>query len=156
MCRGSCIGSWWCGGLRTNLDHCRWLAYRHCRPAFAAHESTIGMCAEVIWEGWLLRAAMQKLIEHAKRTLAGRAYPWAMAHGSAAACVASMQRIGWRITDEYSFETDIGYHIDLKRDSPAMVRAFVRQAVRRWRWRCLEHKHAHLKQGAVPVAEFPR
>ena len=50
-------------------------------PAFAAHETPIGMGAEAVWESWLPQAALSSLVEKARRDFAGRSSPWAIVRG---------------------------------------------------------------------------
>ena len=64
-------------------------------PAFAAHEAPIVKWAEAVWEGWLPRAALSKLVDVAVIDLANRRSPWGMVKGPASAFVASAWRLGW-------------------------------------------------------------
>ena len=106
------------GGMRGKAD-----------PAFAAHEAPIAKWAEAVWEGWLPRPALSKLVSAALAVLAGRPSPWAMVRGPAAAFVASALRLGWQVLPYAEVRTDCGQHIDFTRDSPAMARRFVQQSV---------------------------
>ena len=117
-------------------------------PAFAAHEAPIGKWAEALWEAWLPRPALQKLVSAALADVAGRPSPWARVRGPAAAFVASALRLGWQIQSYFEVVTDLGQYLDLTRDPPAMTLRFVQQAVWRWRWRRVERQHPHLVRGS--------
>ncbi|CAK0833333.1 unnamed protein product, partial [Prorocentrum cordatum] len=116
-------------------------------PAFAAHEAPTVKWAEAVWEGWLPRPALNKLVSAALAVLVDRASPWAMVRGPAAAFAASALRIGWQILSHAKVRTDRGQHIDFTRDSPAMARRFAPQSVWRWRWRRVERQHPRVARG---------
>ena len=116
-------------------------------PAFEAHIGSIGMWAEAVWCCWLPAVALRSMVTRALRTLAARDSPWAMVRGPAAAFVASAWRLGWRVLDAFTVEADAGAQLDLRRDSPAMVRAMVASAVRRWWWERIERRIPALASG---------
>ena len=117
-------------------------------PAFAAHLSTIGLWAEAVWESWMPRSALQRMVEAAKTRAAGsKASMWSTVTGPAAAFVASASRLGWAITDATKIVTREKVELDLCRDSPAMVKYHTKRAVWQWRWGRLESKLPSLKQG---------
>jgi len=117
-------------------------------PAFAAHEAPIVKWAEAVWEGWLPRPALSKLVDVAVIDLANRRSPWGMVKGPASAFVASAWRLGWVVHSSTAVSTDLGHCIDFTRDSPAMTQRYVQQSVWRWRWRRVEARHRHLVQDA--------
>ena len=108
-------------------------------PAFAAHMDVIGLYADAVWARWLPFAALSGLLsaftvdEHHR-------VPWAAVHGPISATVATANRLAWRFTSCTTIVDDTGCELDLTRDSPALVRQRVQDAVWRWRWRRVEAK----------------
>ena len=49
--------------------------------------------------------------------------------------MATAHRLGWKFKDEVALTTDKGRELDLKTDSPAAIRALVRESVKEWRWK---------------------
>ena len=88
-------------------------------PAFAAHEDPIGCWSEAVWNSWLPRCALHTLADHAIQRLATACSPWASVAGSAAAFVASANRLGWVVEGALGMQTDRGVRLDLRHDSPA-------------------------------------
>ena len=117
-------------------------------PAFSAHEAPIAKWAEAVWEAWLPRPALDKLVAAALADLVDRPSPWARVRGPAAAFVASALRLGWQVLSCTEVRTDWGQHVDFTRDSPAMAQRFVQQSVWRWRWRRVERQHPHVVRGS--------
>ena len=74
-------------------------------------------------------------------------FSWRRVRGPAAAFVASAERLGWFVEDAFNLVTDLGVHLSLTVDSPAHVIELVHDSVRRWRWRKLEARMPHLRQG---------
>ena len=116
-------------------------------PAFAAHMDPIWHWAMAVWESWLPRSGLCRLVADAKRRIAATTRPWSAVWGPAAAFVASAQRLGWTVHSAIDMVTDGGTRLRLSVDSPAFVRGAVDASVRRWRWRSMEHRFESLGSG---------
>ena len=115
-------------------------------PAFAAHEGTIGAWAEAVWGGWLPLAMLKALMAATLDSLAGMGKAtWSLVKGPAAACAMTARRLGWTTHGGLRLTTDQGEELCCLRDSPAFVRAKVRQAVVRWRNVCIEQRYPQLR-----------
>ena len=74
------VAAAYCGGGSGDLDVALILAggsKGKVDPAFAAHESCLGMWAEAVWCSWLPRPCLSKLVSAALPNVAGKKYPWA-------------------------------------------------------------------------------
>jgi len=69
--------------------------------------------------------------------LASAKHAWSAVAGPAAAFVASAQRLGWQVHTAVRITLDDGREVALDLDSPAIVRQWVCDSVRRWRWRTI-------------------
>ena len=95
----------------------------------------------------MARTMLSKMAGQALGSLEGRASPWAMVRGPAAAFVASAWRLGWTVYSAFAVRTDEGDLLELHRDPPARIQREVQAAVWRWRWRRIESKNPTLVQG---------
>jgi hypothetical protein len=122
--------------------------------AFAAHEAPVGTWAEAVWGAWLPPIAMTSLVSQTLARTQNRVTPWVVARGPGAAFVISAQRLRWRVVSATILVTDSGHEIRMDKDSPAVARCWVREAV--WRWRCLRlgERCPHLRQGPAAVRPF--
>jgi hypothetical protein len=136
-----------CGSLDLTLILADGSTKGRADPAFAAHEAPIVKWAEAVWESWLPKPALGKLVTTALGKLEGRPSPWSLAKGPAAAFVATAWRLGWKVHAFNSVQTDLEQDLDFSRDPPAMVQRLVRQSVWRWRWRRVETQLPCLVQG---------
>ena len=107
-------------------------------PAFQAHLQPIGEWAAAVWEDWLPRAALHRMVIDAKRRLAKAVNAWSVCYGPAAALVATCARIKWIVCDAVTLKTDEGRVLHLLLDPPVVVTEEVKKAVKRWRWRNAE------------------
>ena len=109
-------------------------------PAFETHEAPIAQWAMAAWEHRLPHPALLSMVAEAKVKLTTAKRMWAMVvSGPAAAMVATAARLGWVVQDAFNLVTDLGEPLKLLEDSPKTVRLAVREAVKRWRWRNVEH-----------------
>ena len=104
-------------------------------PAFAAHTEVVGHWALAVWERWLPIEALHKSVVKARMELAKAKRHWSVVRGPASALVATLARVGWTLVDAVTAYTDLQEEVSFLRDSPAMVKMLMNQAVRRWRWR---------------------
>jgi hypothetical protein len=116
-------------------------------PAFAAHNDPISSWAEAVWSSWMPRPALGKMLQAATEKQEGRASPWAIVFGPAAAFLATARRLSWQVRSELAASSDLGVAVDFTRDSPAFVARMVAESVARWRWRRIEARHPSLVQG---------
>ena len=116
-------------------------------PAYAAHCDPIASWAEAIWCAWLPIHMLVGLVVKALNDLANAKNVWATVRGPAGAFVASAQRLGWRVINGVLAIDDRQNEIHFERDSPAQIKFWVEQSVRRWRWRNIESKCPSLRQG---------
>ncbi len=113
-------------------------------PAFQAHAAPIAAWAEAAWEKWVPHKQMRALMGKATLRLTKARRVWAAVCGPAAATLASAARLGWTVSDAFSFTTDRGRVLDLLQDPPCEVRREVHAAVERWRWRLADRHLAGL------------
>ena len=86
-----------------------------------------------IWEQWAPTFALQRMVDHAKERLAEDKRKWSKVYGPAAAMVLSCERLEWKVFSATHLITDIGEHLHLHLDSPAVILQAGAAAVRRWR-----------------------
>jgi hypothetical protein len=116
-------------------------------PAYGAHEQPIVAWATAVWEKWLERGALLRLVADAKCRLTRARSVWAYVRGPGAAFVASAARLGWTVHDACSVTLDDGFSVHFTVDSPAMVKELVASSVQRWRWRAVEERYSSLHSG---------
>jgi hypothetical protein len=116
-------------------------------PVHAAHVQPIVKWAEAVWNSWLPFCSLSRICSTAIGRLGCCARPWIRVVGPGLAFVASAQRLGWTVIDADTLIDDEGTRMCLRRDSPAFVGSLVKRAAWRWRWRRVEARHPHLKQG---------
>ena len=117
-------------------------------PAFAAHIDPIGQWALAIWEKWLPRESLLKLAAEALDLAIRRQRPWAHCTGPGAAFVLSAARLGWTVHDAFTVTMDDGKPLSFILDPPCVVKRFVADSVRRWRWRSIEEHAPTSHRGA--------
>ena len=107
------------------------------------------MWAEAAWSCWLPRSALVKMCSTTVHEVIGadNRPKWCMVRGPAASFAASCARLLWVDVSATAVTTDRGTLLDFTRDSPAMIRREVCEAVRRWRWRRIEKRLPALIQG---------
>ena len=118
-------------------------------PAFEAHQGVLHMWALAIWEEWVPSRVLSIVLRDAKARLQRAKSHWSVVYGPAAALVATASRIGWQVDSPTLFVTDLGVRIDLGVGSPAFLLKAVGEAVARWRWRRIEHRHPSLYSGGA-------
>ena len=126
------------GGLRGRAD-----------PAFAAHTDPIGTWALAVWEAWMPRSALQRLVTAAEQRLARVRRPWSAVCGPGAAFVASSRRLGWTVHNAFEVTLDDGTSLCFNVDSPAFIKRACDDSVRRWRWRAIELRLDSLDSGGA-------
>ena len=133
-----------------------WLAdiRRHRRDlAYSAHELPIVMWAQANWYSWISRSVLGRMVNLATSKVCATSRPWSVVRGPAAAFFVTCQRLSWVAASATRIITDVGENLDLAVDSPAAVRAAVRRAVSRWRFKLIDDSLPSLQShGAGPVA----
>ena len=114
---------------------------------FEAHVAPIKHWALCVWDSWFPLEMLQRNLSEAKtRIAAAGGSPWQVAKGPTTALCATLDRIGWTITDPCTLFNDMGTTVHLKLDSPMAVANLVKDSVRRWRWKQV----ADILPGLVP------
>ena len=113
-------------------------------PAFAAHLAPLVAWAKAVWDGWLPRRVLDRLVVAAKTKLRRTSRPWTVASGPAPAMRATATRPGWQVSSATEFVSDLGEVFHLHISSPATFSAAVQAAVRRWQWRKVAGVHPSL------------
>ena len=116
-------------------------------PAFEAHAGVVHMWSLAVWEQWVPLGILDRLVNSTKPRLDKARRIWSVVYGPAAALLASLARIQWRVESATRLISDDGAVIDITRDSPAFVRGAVTQSVARWRWRQVEGRFPALRNG---------
>eukprot|EP00973_Karenia_brevis_P035999 4966196-Karenia_brevis.AAC.1 len=116
-------------------------------PVHEAHLQPIVKWAHAVWSSWLPFCALSRICSAAISKLEDCTRPWSRVTGPGLAFVASARRLGWRVIDAANLVDEEGTQVSLRRDSPAYVATLVKRAAWKWRWRKVEAKHPHLKQG---------
>lgn len=116
-------------------------------PAFDAHLLPIGGWATAVWEEWLPRESLQRMITKGKGQLEKSKNRCAVCRGPGIAFVATCHRLEWVVQDVVTIVTDDGKVLQLQLDLPAAVGNQVTLAVRKWRWRNLEQTMPPLAKG---------
>ena len=77
-----------------------------------------------------------------------RQRPWAHCTGPGAAFVLSAARLRWTVHDAFTVTMDDGRPLSFVLDPPCVVKRFVADSVRRWRWRSIEEHAPSSQPGA--------
>ena len=101
--------------------------------AFDAHELPIGQWAMAMWEEWLPKATMAKMVAVKLPVLIKAPRPCSRVYGPAKAFIVTCARLWWTIIDASNVIADTGLPLNLLIDPPAEVVRQVAAAVRRWR-----------------------
>jgi hypothetical protein len=99
-------------------------------PAFEGNAACILAWATAWWESWIPE---QQLTEAFNAVSAAAKNKWGSVVGPTAALLATLRRIGWRMTDAKTFVDDIGEIHQVNRDSPEAIRRAANRSTRRWR-----------------------
>ena len=118
-------------------------------PAFEAHTGVVHMWSLAVWERWVPPGVLDRLVSSTKARLGKARKTWSVVYGPAAALLASLARIQWRVESATRLIADDGAVIDMTRDSPAFVRGAVTKSVARWRWRQVEERFPALRDGGT-------
>ena len=114
-------------------------------PAFEGHVGVVHFWSLAIWENWAPPTLLQANITDAMRRLDRARNMWNVVFGPAAACVATLNRLGWSILSAWEVIADDGENIDMRVQSPEYVKQAVTQSVARWRWRRVEKAFPSLR-----------
>ena len=114
-------------------------------PAFEGHVGVVHFWSLAIWENWAPPTLLQANITDAMRRLDRARNMWNVVFGPAAACVATLYRLGWSILSAWEVIADDGENIDMRVQSPEYVKQAVTQSVARWRWRRVEKAFPSLR-----------
>ena len=116
-------------------------------PAFPAHQLPIGKWAQAVWHRWLPIPSLQALVDHATLKLGDGDCKWSLVSGPALAFQASARRIGWQVRNASTVVDEVGVLHDFTEVPPARIAKIVHRAVTTWRWRRVEARFPHAKQG---------
>ena len=123
-------------------------------PAFEAHIGVVYMWSLAVWESWIPPLVLDRLVAATQRRLSTAKRIWTVVYGPAAALVASLARLEWKVVSATCFTTDEGIDLDLVRDSPGYVRGVVGKSVERWRWRRVDDRYPPLRDGSAGVGAW--
>ena len=77
--------------------------------------------------------------------------PWDVVAGPAAATLATVKRLGWRMPLGHIMTDDHGTTFDLRLDPPIVVQAAVYASVRRWRLRRIVSRHGKMERSRTSL-----